>query len=244
MWLSNLRNSENSPVIQQSSIVENKSDNESSNSLKSSISNSSVNIKKNVKCFNLEISYRKCIKMKPITIMYGKTKKKKAYTILNPGVWANIINDEFLKNYKMPCTYIYKRCRVYNSSSSKYFLTFQGKCKDCGVNLHGWSPMMSPACSFGSITIKDLMEVECNHEINHQDFSDSMNVNKCNKNEKYDGIQQDLTSSLSPTYSIGSVLTVDEEEQWGRYKTIITGPKILKIIQIILKKIKKGKQNL
>jgi len=77
--------------------------------------------------------------MKPTTVMYGVKNKKKAYTTLKPGVWTNIINDEFLKNYKMPCTYIYKRCKVYNSSTSEHFPTFQGKCKDCGVYLHGWS---------------------------------------------------------------------------------------------------------
>lgn len=77
--------------------------------------------------------------MKPTTVMYGVKNNKKAYTTLKPGVWTNIINDEFLKNYKMPCTYIYKRCRVYNSSISEHCLTFRGKCKDCGVYLHGWS---------------------------------------------------------------------------------------------------------
>jgi len=38
------------------------------------------------------------------------------------------------------------------------------------------TPMMSPACSFESITANDLMEIEYNREINHQDFSDSINV--------------------------------------------------------------------
>ncbi|KAF0703037.1 Uncharacterized protein FWK35_00038829, partial [Aphis craccivora] len=136
-WLSRLKNSEHFPNIQQSSIIiKNKSDDES---LKSSMSNSSINIKKNIKRFSIDISYRKFIKMKPTTVLYGKKNKKKAYTTLKPGFWTNIINDEFLKNYKMPCTYIYKRCRIYNSSNSEHYLTFQGQCKDCGVYLHGWS---------------------------------------------------------------------------------------------------------
>lgn len=60
--------------------------------------------------------------------------------MFKPGVWTNIINDEFLKNYKMPCNYVYRRCRIANDSSrSKHFLTFQAKCKDCGVVLHGWA---------------------------------------------------------------------------------------------------------
>jgi len=71
-----------------------------------------------------------------------------------------------------------------------------------------------------------------------------MNKNKCNEIEKYDVNQQQLTPSLSPICSFGSALTVDEE-WWGRYKTIITGPlKSSGNNAINLEKIKKGKQNL
>lgn len=38
----------------------------------------------------------------------------------------------------MPCTYVYKRCRVSTDSSrANYYLTFKAKCKDCGVFLNG-----------------------------------------------------------------------------------------------------------
>lgn len=54
--------------------------------------------------------------------------------------WINIINDWFIKLCKIPCTIIYKRCRIANDTSeSKTFLTFSGKCKDCGVIATGWA---------------------------------------------------------------------------------------------------------
>lgn len=88
------------------------------------------------------------------------------------------------------------------------------------------------------------MEIECNNKIIQQNFSDSRDINKWNKNEKYDFNQQDLTPSLSPTCSFGSALTVDEEEIWEVFKTIITGPlKNSRNNVINMEKNKKGKQN-
>lgn len=135
-WLSRLKNNTNSPFIKNSDSINIESDEESSKSITSSSSITDSNVKR----FSIEIPYKKFIKMSPIEVMYGKKKHRKQYSVLKPGVWTNIINDEFLKNYKMPCTYVYKRCRVSTDSSrANHYLTFQAKCKDCGVFLNGWA---------------------------------------------------------------------------------------------------------
>lgn len=86
------------------------------------------------------------------------------------------------------------------------------------------TPIMSPACSFGSPTDEELMQIGGNNKLIQQNFNDSKNINICNEIEKYEFNQDDLTPILSPTCSFGSALTVDEEERWGGYNTIITGP--------------------
>jgi len=72
------------------------------------------------------------------------------------------------------------------------------KLKESGKTI---TPIMSPACSFGSLTAKDLTDFDYNYELNHQDFSDNMNVNK-----ESDRL---VTSIMSPACSFGS-LTAEE----------------------------------
>lgn len=89
-----------------------------------------------------DIPYRDYYKMNPVEVMYGKNKNKKKYSVLKQGVWTDIINDALLKHHKLPCCFIYKRCRVANNLSwSKYFLTFNARCneKKCSATLFGWS---------------------------------------------------------------------------------------------------------
>lgn len=76
----------------------------------------------------------------PCNIMPG-TKKghTRSYNILQPYVWADFINDAFLKNYQLPCNYPYKRAKVsIYTNNTKYYITFQAKCKDCIEDLFGW----------------------------------------------------------------------------------------------------------
>lgn len=79
--------------------------------------------------------------MNPVNVKYGKKNSKKMYTVLQQGIWTNVINDWFTKHYKIACNIIYKRCRVqnYNKVESKHYLTFSGKCKDCQAVLFGWA---------------------------------------------------------------------------------------------------------
>jgi len=75
--------------------------------------------------------------MKPIEVEYGNGKNKRTYSVLKPGVCSNIIFDEFVKIHKLPCCYIFKRCKVYISESAKHFLVFNATCKNdkCSAKL-------------------------------------------------------------------------------------------------------------
>jgi len=63
------------------------------------------------------------------------------------------------------------------------------------------TPIMSLACSIGSLTAKDLTDLDYNYEVNYQDFSDSMDVNK-----ESDRL---VTLIMSPACSFG-YLTAEE----------------------------------
>lgn len=89
--------------------------------------------------FSLDIPYDVYRKMKPVTMEYGSGYKKRNYSVLEQGVWSNIIYDYFFSTYGVPCCYSFKRCKIYDSFSARYFLTFDAVCKDkaCKSNLKG-----------------------------------------------------------------------------------------------------------
>jgi len=89
--------------------------------------------------FNLDIPYDAYRKMKPVTMEYGSGNRKRKYSVLEQGVWSNIIYDYFFNTYGVPCCYSFKRCKIYDSISARYFLTFNAVCKDeaCKSNLRG-----------------------------------------------------------------------------------------------------------
>lgn len=91
--------------------------------------------------FKFDIPFKDFLKMTPTSITYGKKHSKKTYTVLKQGLWTNIINDWFIKCSKnMCCCIMYKRCRVANNPSrAKNYLTFSGKCHDCGAVATGWA---------------------------------------------------------------------------------------------------------
>jgi len=50
------------------------------------------------------------------------------------------MNDAFLKNHKLPCAFIYKRCRIaLDIYRSKHYIEFKGRCKDCLSEMVGWA---------------------------------------------------------------------------------------------------------
>jgi len=89
--------------------------------------------------FHIDIPYDVYQKMKPIEVEYGNGKNKRTYSILKPGIWSNVIFDEFVKIHKLPCCFIFKRCKVYVCESAKHFLVFNATCKNhkCSAKLKG-----------------------------------------------------------------------------------------------------------
>jgi len=72
--------------------------------------------------------------------VYRDGKKFRTYDILKPFTWTDMVNDAFINTHQLPCNFIYKRGKVFRSTCSKHFITFQANCKDkCGAKLSGWS---------------------------------------------------------------------------------------------------------
>lgn len=87
-----------------------------------------------------KIPYETFLKFKPTKVFYKRLRGLKSYNIiLKPGAWTDIINDAFLKEYKLPCNYIYKTHRVnFGCKVSNYYFNFRAKCKDNKCPLFGW----------------------------------------------------------------------------------------------------------
>ncbi len=61
--------------------------------------------------------------------------KKREYTILKPGIWTHVINHHIWQEVKSPCTFAFKRAKVYPSATEKY-IEIRGKCKECHGHIH------------------------------------------------------------------------------------------------------------
>lgn len=94
----------------------------------------------NRKIFNLQIPYSKYLEIKPRIVDYKRGSNVRAYTVLKQNTWSDVINDHFLAEYRFPCNFVYKRCKVRNDmQNSRFFLQFNAICKDCNNILSGWS---------------------------------------------------------------------------------------------------------
>jgi len=92
------------------------------------------------KMFALEIPHEKYIEMEPKIVQYKNNSSIRSYNVLKKNTWSDIVNDAFLFEYKLPCYFVYKRCKVRMASENcQYFIYFEGKCKDCNNSLQGWS---------------------------------------------------------------------------------------------------------
>ena len=89
---------------------------------------SDTELKKNI-VLDLDIPYDTYFKMKPINVQYGKGNKKRNYSGIKPGTWTDFIFEEMYKKFKLPCSFIFKRCKIYPTSDSTFLKIF-GKCKD------------------------------------------------------------------------------------------------------------------
>ncbi len=88
--------------------------------------------------FDLEVPFQKWIECMPETVQYknkiSKTQKRE-YSILKPGIWTHVINHHIWQEVKSPCTFAFKRAKVYPSATEKY-IEIRGKCKECHGHIH------------------------------------------------------------------------------------------------------------
>ncbi len=88
--------------------------------------------------FDLEVPFQEWIEFMPETVQYknkiSKTQKRE-YTILKPGIWTHVINHHIWQEVKSPCTFTFKRAKVYPSATEKY-IEIRGKCKECHGHIH------------------------------------------------------------------------------------------------------------
>jgi len=111
-----------------------------SNSVESNDGSEKNIISDGEKMFVLEIPYEKYIEMEPKIVQYKKNSTIRSYNVMKKNAWSDVVNDAFLLEYKLPCNFVYKRCKVrINSANSQYFIHFEAKCKDCNNILQGWS---------------------------------------------------------------------------------------------------------
>lgn len=58
----------------------------------------------------------------------------RVYSILNPGIWSNVVHSHFWEQTKIGCSISYKRAKVYPCGN--YYCEFFGKCTSCESTLH------------------------------------------------------------------------------------------------------------
>lgn len=105
------------------------------------LKNTGFNIKESLKTtFQLTIPYEKYLQFQPTYVDYKDKNGVITYCVLKQNAWSDIINDNFIIKYELPCNFSYKHCKVsIDSSRSQYFLLFDATCKDCNNSLRGWS---------------------------------------------------------------------------------------------------------
>ena len=83
--------------------------------------------------FNLCIRKELWNRMKP----EKKNYKNREYLILAPGIWTDILADEYWLQYRMPCAFSFKKATV-SSNPERPYIYIQGKCKSkvCNNEFH------------------------------------------------------------------------------------------------------------
>ena len=82
--------------------------------------------------FNISIPFDEYLKMKPSLVIQKEGSCKKRRRVLRKGAWTNILNDNFYKEYELPCAYSFKRnkVRVIRDLRKPFFFA-EGHCKEC-----------------------------------------------------------------------------------------------------------------
>lgn len=99
---------------------------------------------------NLILSEEDWEKISPVSrILYRTNKRGKNYSILKSG-WTDLVAKEFFLKTKIPCAYVYKYGKVYNSPNAEVYLKIHGSCKECGATFDAHS-IQKPAPGDGII---------------------------------------------------------------------------------------------
>ncbi|KAF0724594.1 Uncharacterized protein FWK35_00026276 [Aphis craccivora] len=130
----------------------------------------------------LEKNKSKYEQFEPSTLIYKDKKNKRSYDVLKKITWSDIINNEFIAKYNLPCNFVYKSCKVRKTMIySKYFLTFKAKCKDDGCELFGWSEKKPDICQpleiIGQQLLIDLASNWRRDNVKDMEFGDMSHPN-------------------------------------------------------------------
>lgn len=98
---------------------------------------SSIDEKSNsqvVKC-TLKLEYLVWKTIEPVEMTYRRKDTKigvRTYSVLQPGVWSNVIVDSIATKKDIPCSWVFKSNKCYDNKA-----TIQAKCSNCSATLFG-----------------------------------------------------------------------------------------------------------
>lgn len=84
---------------------------------------------KDSEIFNMCLINELWEKMKPVCKIYNG----KEFLVLTPGVWTDIVADEFWKEFRIPCAFTFRYCKV-SENPEKIYVKIQGRCKSKECN--------------------------------------------------------------------------------------------------------------
>jgi hypothetical protein len=93
------------------------------------------NIDEEIK-FNMTLSVEEWNSLQTSDVMYKRKHfLSRTYSVLKPGVWADIMHSHFWEQTKFPCSISYKRAKIYENGTN--YCEFYGMCTTCESKLYG-----------------------------------------------------------------------------------------------------------
>uniref|UniRef100_A0A6V7ITH4 Uncharacterized protein n=1 Tax=Bracon brevicornis TaxID=1563983 RepID=A0A6V7ITH4_9HYME len=86
--------------------------------------------------FDVLITREEWQQMKGQPTLYGA----RSYTILNPGIWTNILALAIARQTRLPCAFVFDNSKIYESPNSVHYLKIKGHCRSklCQNELYGY----------------------------------------------------------------------------------------------------------
>ena len=89
----------------------------------------------NVIRFNVTLSHKEWIQIKPENVEYANNKgQSRMYSTLQRKVWSDVLFAAIYKEVKLPCPFAFKRCKV---SEQGLYLKMSGSCSECQAKFVG-----------------------------------------------------------------------------------------------------------